>query len=118
MGFVCFICFVELNQSSDLLSHIRLFHSGDKIDENKCLVVNCSRCFSSLNSFRKHIKIHTNSCLSTYINLPTENSIPQSNSEDQPSTSQFNEVHLNDQFLNGTYFKESVHNECISLISK
>jgi len=122
MGFVCFICFIELNQSCDLLSHIRVFHSGDKIGEYKCLVDNCSRCFSSLNSFRKHIKIHNNiihnSGLGTFINLPTDNSTSQSNSGDQPSTSQINEVQLNGQFLNETYFKESVHNECISLISK
>jgi len=36
----------------------------------------------------------------------------------QTSTSQFNEVQLNDQFLNVTYFKESVHNKRISFISK
>lgn len=54
----CFKCHEELNSLKLLVLHFRLIH---KLTDNcifRCSEKNCSRSYLSLNSFKKHFKIH------------------------------------------------------------
>lgn len=55
--FGCFVCSKLFNNSNDLCDHNKLRHSTN---EYVCCQLNCHRKFSSIRSFKKHLKTHTN----------------------------------------------------------
>lgn len=116
MGFTCFICFMNFNLNSDLLLHIRLFHSYDHINNYKCLVDNCLRTFDTLNSFGKHIACCHQATVTpkTLNNVPFLNNITYSNDNDSHSTDELTD----ETSVTINSFKHNVHNKSIIFISK
>jgi len=55
----CFKCFVCLNSFKDLIRHLKLFHSFEKIIEYKCIESLCFRSYDSFDSFSRHLLTHT-----------------------------------------------------------
>lgn len=56
---ICFIYLAEHFSYLDFTKHFELlFYSFDNITKYKCIEPLCDRVFSSLNSYRKHIKNH------------------------------------------------------------
>jgi len=55
---------------------MKLFHCFDKIDEYKCLEVNCHRIYSSFDSFSKHCKSHNFVHQQPLDNIPTPSNVP------------------------------------------
>jgi hypothetical protein len=55
----CFICKTVTTSIKSLSAHFSLIHSDHAIERYICCEENCSRHFSLLNSFKKHLKSHT-----------------------------------------------------------
>lgn len=115
MGFTCFICFMNFNFNSDLLLHIRLFHSYDHINDYKCLVNNSLKTFDTLNSFGKNIECHQAIVTPKTLNyVPFSNNITNSYDNDSHSIDEpTDEISVTINF-----FKHNVHNKSIIFINK
>jgi len=106
---------MNLNLYSDLLLHLRLFHSYDSITNYKCLVDDCLRTFDTLNSFGKHIKCHQTidkpkafHCV-PFLNKITNNNDNNNHYINEPTDETSETINS---------FKDSVYNESIMFISK
>lgn len=56
---ICCQCFVKFTDVKSLMVHLKLVHDKTENSEYKCAETHCYRNFSSLNSFKKHLKVHT-----------------------------------------------------------
>lgn len=116
----CFVCFSNLINFNLLLLHLKTYHSS-YITVYKCLETNCSRSFSSLNSFKKHIKLHEPT------NVETLNENFACNSQDVNAVSitdeptshnvNYNESVSTPHFDTESYDKK-VYNKSLQLLSK
>lgn len=54
----CGFCSTVYKDIKNLITHMKLFHDSNELSHYKCVEENCFRNFTSLNSFKKHLKKH------------------------------------------------------------
>lgn len=62
---ICAICYLSFQDIKNLLIHFKLIHNLKPDDRYNCGENACTRHFPSLNSYRKHLKVHVDSLNNT-----------------------------------------------------
>lgn len=116
----CFKCLSNLANFNLLFLNFKVYHANN-ITFYKCLEDNCLRSFSSLNSFKKHVKPHIN-------NSPIShdlNNISNNNHFDLPDASIINIINdnvidesINVETDNSDNYESFVNNKAVGLLSK
>jgi hypothetical protein len=115
----CYICNLQVQSCKGLIKHYKSLHLLTETSIFKCTENACCRVFSTLNSFRKHMKSH---------NVSQDN-ISLKLTEPFPSTSscdvKFNADFENDNVLKGSRnvdfkkeFMSLIHDESLKFVSK
>lgn len=55
----CFVCHVVVPTARDLCHHFKYIHANRKFDYYECVEIGCNRKYFLLNSFIKHLKVHS-----------------------------------------------------------
>ncbi|XP_061712672.1 uncharacterized protein LOC133521619 [Cydia pomonella] len=55
----CFICKLVISSIKDLCHHFKYMHGNHSFDYYECAEERCNRKYFLINSFKKHLKIHT-----------------------------------------------------------
>lgn len=116
-----FKCLSNLANFNLLFLHFKVYHANN-ITFYKCLEDNCLRSFSSLNSFKKHVKSHTNNSPI----LHDFNNISNNNDFELPDSTIINVVNdnvLNESINIETYnsdgnYESFINNKAVELLSK
>lgn len=125
----CFICNEVLFSVNDYLSHLRIKHAQIyNLSEFKCTFSNCSRIFSDVENFRRHLKKHTSGKINTNneinvvmtSNAQSENALVEhdSNIETEELSNTFlNSLSSSLQNVGQTNFKNEFLKLTLSLLS-
>lgn len=65
----CFECLSNFTCIKSLITHLKIIHNTNDYSFYRCAESECGRSFHSLNSFRKHIRNHSNEPVSEQNNV-------------------------------------------------
>lgn len=102
----CNICNEIYATSKALITHLKIVHGCHNESIFQCAELNCNRLFSSLNSFRKHLKTHVVLCDTNEFKEKLESSVDWSRSTNLKQV-------LPENF-ESNHFKEPSHDYCSS----
>lgn len=120
---VCFLCSKEVCSINTLFKHFKIFHSNSIISNYKCYVSNCQRLFDSLNSYRKHLKLHDENQFNEiqHLNFNDNTTFCSQNNhkiQDDYNTHNQTNLKIENTEISLENFKNSVSNDAIQLMSK